>query len=407
VDEIEEKDALEDYKVSLGKQRLDQSNSRRFLYSDVEELITEGFLYNTININGSVIAFRTLPSDRTSLLKIRCESSRQKGDVLRWVLASSAWTINGYEVFQDRNAPFHLFSEFFQSLNYDCLRILSDVVWSLRRRLDSAMLIAESYCYEPYSRNMWYLQGKSSKSQEENSVRKIWEAHNISEDEFNSDMRSWEHTKAKVGSMTQKGAQHISKEIDRIKNKEEERRQAHIHKTLQKLLYGQDWDGKKKVVINLDGQEYIVEHMDSAITFEDLDLQMRRFVEGKKDAHDLVVEKYLNDIQERARKRQEEYELALSYAKKEGTQESGSYSSLSLVGYTPQQLEELGIRSNTTVKSDGGNSAIADHLFEKVVNQNIKAGWLNASNVPEEYGKDTGAATLQEKIAQRKPSLET
>jgi hypothetical protein len=312
--------------------------------------------------------------------------------------------VNGYEVFQDRNAPFHLFNEFFKDLRCDFLKILSDAVWSLRKRVDQAVIMTESYCYEPYSRNLWYLQGKRPAS-EENPIRRIWEAHNISEDEFLMDMRNWEHTKAQVGSMSQKGAQHINREIERLKNKEEDRRQSYIRRNLQKMLYGQDWDGVHKVKINLDGKDYEIDHMEAAASFDDLDQQMRRFVEGKKDAHDLIVERYMQDIQDRNRARKEEYERVASIMREKEDFVSGSSSTVSLVGYTPQQLEELGVNKDVSVKVESENSAVADHLYQKLMQNDIKAGWINSSGAPERYGDDSGAATLQDKISQRKPSL--
>ena len=79
----------EEDQAHLAKQRLDDSFRRRFLYNDVESLLTDGFLHAPVHLNGSVLTFRTLPLDRLTQLRARCESVSLKGDVMRWVLSTS------------------------------------------------------------------------------------------------------------------------------------------------------------------------------------------------------------------------------------------------------------------------------------------------------------------------------
>jgi hypothetical protein len=240
-----------------------------------------------------------------------------------------------------------------------------------------------------------------------NTVRRIWVAHNLSEDDHASDLRTWEHTRAQVGSMSGKSAKHLTRELDRIRHREEDRRQKHIQTTLNKILYGEDWDGKVKVKINVGGNEYVVDHITAASSFDELDEQMRRMIAGQKDAHDLVVEEYMGRIQAQAAQRKAEYEAKLAEARARVDYTTGTSSNISMVGYTAEQLADLGMQTQSRgAYEDESKSAIADHLFDKIVNNDIKAGWISTTQMPEAWGQDSGGTTLQEKIAARRPGLE-
>jgi hypothetical protein len=300
-----------------------------------------------------------------------------------------------------------LMAELFRDMRYEFVEVLGHIVSALRARLERASNLAEAYCYEPYSRSHWQLSGRRGGSIDgDNPVRRIWIAHNLSEDDYLEDLRRWEHTRAQVSSVSGKGGQHLSRELERIKTREDDRRQKHIDDTVNLLRHGPNWDGKTKVKIQLGGQEIEIDSFESARTFDELDDQMRRMVEGKKDAHDLVVDEYLRQIQARVEQRKAEYEAALAAVREREDYVAGTSGGAVLVGYTPEQLAELGLDLNAGgVKTDAANSAIANHLYDKIVGSEIRAGWISTTGKPEAYGVDSGAVPLQDKIASRKPSL--
>lgn len=403
----ESEDLIAEYRQRLALQRLDASARRRWLYADTESLLSEGFLFSNVELGDSVITLRTLPPNRLMALRARSDIFRARGDVLRWVVASSVWMVNGYDLFDDKNAAYTLMSDLFRDMRYEFVEVLGHVVSALRTKLERAANLTEAYCYEPYSRSYWQQSGRRVLSDEDdNPVRRIWVAHNLSEDEYLDDLRRWEHTRAQVSSVSGKGGQHLSREIERIKTREEDRRQKHIDDTVQLLRYGPNWDGKKRVKIQLGGQELEIDSFESARTFDELDDQMRRMVEGKKDAHDLIVDEYMRQIQERVAQRKADYEAALATLRSREDYVAGTSGSAVLVGYTQEQLAELGLNMGTGgVKMDGANSAIADHLYDKVVGSDIRAGWISTTGKPEAHGVDSGAVPLQDRIAARKPRL--
>lgn len=405
-DESESQDAEAEYRTRVVGQRQEDSARRRFIYADIESLLSDGFLTASVEINGVVLTLRTIGAQHDTQLKARCKSVSIKGDVLRWVIASSIWMIDGLDVSGDRNSPYHLMAEYLRSTRLELLTVLISIVNALRARLDRATTLTEPFCYEPYSRATWRLQGRDPNlhGARDNVIRKIWVAHNLAEDDYQTDIRQWEHTKVNVGSMSSKGAQHLARELDRLRTREDDRRHRAITDAMNTLLYGPDWDKKTRVKLTVGGQEYDVDHVAAATTFDDLEEQMRRVVTGNKDAHDVVIDEYMRQIQLRVQERREAYEAILADARSKVA--PGVTGTSHMVGYTIEQLAELGIAAPSSTKSEGSSSAIGDHLFEKVISSDIQAGWISISQVPEPYGKDSGATTLQDKVTSRKPGPE-
>lgn len=405
-DDSESQEAESEYQTQIASQRQEDSARRRFLYDDVESLLADGFLTASVEINGVVLTFRTIGNQYDTQLRARCKSATIKGDVLRWIIASSIWMIDGLDLSGDTNSPYHLMAEYLRAVRTELLNVLTCIVNGLRARVDRAVTLTEPFCYEPYSRATWRLQGRVSDSRGacDNVVRKIWVAHNLAEDDYQTDVRQWEHTKVYVGSMSSKGAQHLARELDRLRAREDDRRHRIITDAINGLLHGPGWDKKTRVKLTVGGQEYDVDHVTAATTFDDLEEQMRRVVTGNKDAHDVVVDEYMRQIQVRTQERQEAYAAAIAEARSKVA--PGVTGTSHMVGYTIEQLAELGIAAPSSTKSDGSSSAISNHLFDKIIASDIQAGWISISQVPEPYGKDSGGTTLQDKVANRKPGPE-
>ena len=170
----EGEDLVSEFRQRLALQRLDASARRRWLYADSESLLSEGLLFSNVYLGDSVITLRTLPPDRLVSLRARSDVFRARGDVLRWVVASSVWMVNGYDVFDDKNAAYTLMAELFRDMRYEFVEVLGHIVSALRARLERASILAEAYCYEPYSRSHWQLSGRRGGSIDgDNRVRRF------------------------------------------------------------------------------------------------------------------------------------------------------------------------------------------------------------------------------------------
>jgi hypothetical protein len=383
----------------------DAANKRRFIYQDVEELLTEGFLSSVIHLPENTIVIRTMNPSQMRLFKGRLNSSRHEKEATRWFIASSVWMIDGLDVTGDVNSAYHIMREWLANTRQELVDALYSIVIGLRKRFERALDLVECFCYEPYSRSFWRMaSSKGFTDGEDNNVRKIWVAHNLADDEYYRDLKTWEHTKAQVASMTGKGAQHLTKELKKISDNEEERRRKHVKKTIDKLIFG-EYRPAKKVTIEVGGKTFEVDHIESASSFDELEDEMARFIKGEKDAHDVIVDEYFRKIRERQENLKREYEEAVAKAR----ESSGGLSltgSMNMVGYTAEQLKELGVSQSSGVKVSSDSSPTADHLYNKIISEEIKPGWLSTAGVPEKLGQDSGTTSLQGKIQARKPSLD-
>lgn len=385
----------------------DAASRRRFLYADVETLLLDGFLSSAINLSENTIVIRTMNPTQMRSFKGRLSAIRKERDASKWFIASSIWMIDGLDVSGDPNSAYHIMNEWLSGVREEFIEVFYASALGLRRRLERAISLTESFCYEPYSRSAWRMLGSTGFNDgEDNSVRKIWAAHNQADDEYYKDMRVWEHTKAQVASMSGKGAQHLARELKKIEEQEEVRRKKTIMDAIEEIAFG----GRrptKKVTLEVNGKSFEVDHLASAVTVEELEDQMARLVRGEKDAHDVVVEEYFRSIRERKEQRQRDYEDAVRKAREASGDDVAISGSFNMVGYTAEQLRELGVPENSGLKVGSDQSAAAEHLYDKILSADIKAGWLSTAGVPEAVGKDSGGASLQGKIKARKPSLES
>lgn len=391
--------------------RVHDAYRRRFIYSDVEALITQGFLYQNIDIGESTLVIRTLAGTDHSRMIARAAASRGNQDFSRWVIASSIWMIDGLDVTGDVNSPYHIMKEFLSGLRAEYLTSILSSVTALKRRTDRALRLVEAYCYEPYGRASWRLAGRVL-SPGDNAVKCVWAAHNLTEDERQEDYRHWAHTRATVASMTSKGAKHLATAEERIKEREEQYRQKTIQDAVLWVYYGEDHEVSQgtPVLVTVNGQTVEVVHKKTAESREELQDEMDRWARGEKDLHDILVEEYLQNIRDRVNAQRAERQRAFEEAHAMHDDHGVSGGMTALVGYTPDQLEEMGVRPTKSTKkfSDSGESS---YLFDRYIQSDIAMGGLDPSmqavpitSSPEPV-EPADEETLQEQIAKRRPSL--
>lgn len=398
-------------------QLLREAEERRFLYRDVEELISTGFLTYTFTVKGVTLVFRSLSPSDFVRLQARTQHLREHYPALSWTLASSVWMINGYEISRDPkdNAAFHL-RELFGQLHSSLLDVLGNVVTSFTYRVSRAVRLTEAFCYETYSRSLWRMQGSPAgrDARDDSVVRRMWVAYNQVEDLDQEDQRLWSHTRTVVGSMSNKGAKYITTELKKAADKEKTRRQAVIESAVNWVIRGDERKKPLKVILN--GKEVEVPVIHSAQTQEDLEDEMRKVFTGEKDYHDLIVDQYQKSVKQRVLAKREERQRMILEARRlsEEAEERGQ---APVVGYTANQLKELrpDIKPRTTAFLPA--SAQTNYLFDRYFNPDLKPGVLTPNLQVEDpsrddprqktpaHTKEKGEITLQEKIERRQPKL--
>jgi len=399
---------------------LREASRRRFLYSDVEELIENRFLIHTMVLNGLPITFRSmLPQD---LLRFRARAARKTSalSILRWSVAASIWIIDGFEVSLDPadNGAYHIYKTWVEDLPNSVVEALSVNVIAFQNRISRAVRITESYCYEPYSRGLWRMKGRPTDGLDNaNIVRRLWVAHNLAEDDSKQVDKDWAQTRAIVGSMTNKGAKHLSQALQKSQEREEQRRQRVIETAVNWIIQG-ELEGQQQLTVTINGKQVVVPKVHSAQTTRDLEEEMRKVFTGEKDYHDVMVDQYQQGIKERVEQKRKESQIALAEARKRYDEAEEKGTPL-LQGYTREQLAQLNpemVKPRTTESVP--ESARSSYMYQRYISPTLKAGVLTPglkiqdsdradleARTTETKEEPPGTETLQQKIAKRKLTM--
>ena len=405
-------------RASAEEYLLEESHRRRFLYKDVEELIQNGFLHHTVLFEDeSSVTFRTLLPEDLVRFQARAISHSRRSEplnVLRWSLSSSVWMVNGFEVSSapGENGSYHIYQDWIKDLPKSWVESLYGTILGLRNRLDRTLRLVESYCYEPYSRASWKMIGRSPRGLENaNITKRLWVAHNLTEDLSQQEDREWSHTQALVSSMTNAGGKQIQKILKQGQERETTRRQRVIEETVNWVIQG---DNQKPLTLMVNGREVVVPRIHSAQSVEDLEEEMRKVFTGEKDYHDLLVDQYHEGIRKRVMKQREERQEAILRAR-QLSEEAEERGDATLVGYTREQLDELNpevLKPRTTANVP--DSAQASYLFDRYFNPKLAPGVVTPNlkvvepekKSPEQVEKQAGPPqSLQEKIENRSLKL--
>lgn len=394
-----------------------EADQRRFLYRDVEALIEDEFLSHTLLVEGVPVTLRTLLPEEARRLRARLAGTRAR-EAIRWNIAASVWMVNGYEIPRDDpNASWHLYQEWVSTLPESLAEVLHSSLEGLQNRLNRAVRLTEAFCYEQYSRGLWRMLGRPQAGVDSNMVMRIWVAYNLTADQEAEGERQWSHTRAIVGSMSNKGAKHITKELDKIDKREKERQQRVIEEAVNWVIRGEE--ERPAIKVNVGGKEVEVRDIHSAHSVRDLEEEMRLVFSGEQDWHDYQMSLHQKRLQENARLKREEYQQKIDAARRR-RDEAEEQGQPSLVGYTTEQLEKLRPgsterKATTTLPA----STRADYVYDRYWGPELRPGVLTPSLKVEdptrqdlerlgsrkESVEEAPTPTLQERIANRKPRV--
>lgn len=390
-----------------------EADQRRFIYRDVEALIEGEFLYHSLAIVGVPVTLRTLLPDETHRLRARISSAISFQEALRWKVAMSIWILNGFEISRNPNEAWHLYQEWVRDLPSPLIAVLDATISGLQNRMDRAVRITEAFCYERYSRATWRMMGRPQDTANANPVKRLWVAYNLTEDQEVEAERQWSHTRAIVGSMTNKGAKHITQELNKFEEREKKRRQGVIEEAVNWVIRGEEEKEPLKVVVG--GKELEVRQVYSPTSAEDLEEEMRRVFSGEEDWHDYMVNRYQKGIRDRVHQKREEYQRKVMEARRR-SEEAEERGQQPLVGYTKEQLEQLGgVGQRTTATLP--TSVQSNYMFDRYFDPTMKPGVLtpglkvedpsaqDAHRLGKQEEEGVDQPSLQERIAKRKPKL--
>ena len=342
--ELEEqrKAALQAADRSREQEDAEAAERRRPIYTDVEALLSPGFLSHSMAVSGVSLAMRSLSPGDAFLLRHRVGTKHTDREWRDWVLASSIWMVDGQPLLEDPHATHRVYRSI-RALPRRVSDILFSVFTGLFNRVTLSMGRVEAFCYESFSRFMWRSAGRLPAHRDEytgvpgsaklgfSHVQRMWLAFNLAEDDHERWLEQWAAAKLVASSMSPKGVKKISQYDDALREREQDRRRRVIEQVWMTAV------GKAAV---LDARPQMVVYR--ASTADELVDEMRRWVAGEKDEHDIIVDAWKNRVRDGFRQQREEREdRARAIAHAQDAMESAGIEHRGLVGYTVDQLHNI------------------------------------------------------------------
>jgi len=377
------------------------AQARRPLYVDVEAMLTPGFLSCTLKLNGVRVALRSMSPGDMILLRHRVDTNAPTTVWKSWVLATCTWMVNGQSLLEDPYSSLQVYQAY-RSMPSSAIDIMWSMFQGLQTRVSACLPRIEAFCYEHYSRALWRFCGRQSPARDEyvgiagvarlgmNLVQRMWVSYNSGEDERIQEMSMWSGAKLIASAANPKGIKKLNA-ADESRNRQEESRRQRVQ---DKMYY--DSVGWRETHAQLVFQPH---------SAEELVEQMRRWQDGDKDLHDIIVDAWKNKVRnveaqkrEDQKARAEERRLQQKMAE-ELTGKSGS----GIVGYTPHQLRELmGDKSHPrqqartrVVQEKPGNSV----KFDRFLSREIEVGYMGDGGARGMELREEAVPTLNEKVA--------
>jgi hypothetical protein len=390
---------------------------RTSIYTDVRQMLRPGFLAHPLDVNGSRLVLRSLNDDDWTLLQYRASGVSDIG-WQRWAIAASIWMVDGQVVLGDESTLSRL-HEMCCVMPRSMLDDVYSVFTGLLKRVTEAARRAEAFLYENESRFMWRSEGSRIVGRDStglNAVQKLWLYFNETEDDHEHNQYLWDLAKFQIGPHAPKGVKKIVAQDRQSSQSLRRKRQSvldRIYYEASGLIPREDRVKKKE---KKRAQEFW-----QAESEEELRDEMRKWVQGIKDRHDLVVDgvkaKIRHDVETR-RSAEETRRRALQVALEEA-----GISKTQLTPLTGEAGRQLLERARARIP---GVSRVLDSnkhnsAYDKYIKNNPDVGRLAVdddgnivSDLPSEEamldiltkpGPDSLPSDLQTRIQSRRPTL--
>lgn len=338
------------------------------VYADVEELINPGYITETVVAAGVSVSFRSpYPSD-FQIVRVRGSQCRTVRDWKVLHLSVGAWEVDGHIVHAQDTHLRRGMQDLFRTMANPVIDGLYTAIMGLRARYDAASAILEAYCYEDRSRTRWRMMGRSCPSKATpawvaaagpNYIQQLWLSYNLTEDDRLQWENDWFAATTITASMSGKWVKEVRTEEAARWRKEKERREQVIRKA--------QGSGDPEAADQGDMKVMMLR------TNEDLVEQMKRWERGEYDEHDHIVKAYKENI--RVRHAEAEVHHAERMAALERARDEALSEAPLLVGYTPEQLAEMGRALPETTRRVFDTSH-PERLYDKYLSKEAAIGGL-------------------------------
>lgn len=277
---------------------------RESLYSDLRDLILNGFISHKVKLSGSVFAIRNL-NNADNVYLTNCSYSEDDNEWKVWVVARALWMVDGLLLLGEKNSAYFAYQRL-KDLSKNTINRIFSLVIQLTKKANEQYKKIEPFTIEKASRALW-LQCKhipipsdrisgviGSETLGINLAQRLWVSLNTQQDEIEKERKEWGNAKFVASAQSPKGVEKINKKEQSAKEQDEIRKK----RFLDEFFYRQtgvitDDEDKGKTTNRV---------VKSASTPDELEKEMRMWVSGEHDEHDKIVLAYKNKVKERQEK---------------------------------------------------------------------------------------------------------
>ena len=321
-------------------------------YEDLSDVLRHGFINSDVRVGRVAVSLRSiLPWDR-EILNRRVVAAGSERQFKVWLLASVTWMLDGHVLLSRPDVEIELYRTY-SKLSTAHINKLFGAFLQIRARYYKAYEGLEAFGYESASRSLWIeskIAGISSAAFRGYSaslglceIQRSWTVYNHYEDQREEQEHDWGVAKLIASSNAPKGIEKLNSSDKGRREQEAQRRrtvQDRFYYTAMKVLDDSKVSDPQSPRITGSG------------TPEELEDEMRRWILGEQDEHDVIVENYKKHVSERIAEQlriQEEQLIVAQKVAREADEDDGA---VALVGFSlsavRDRLQKEGYEPHTT-----------------------------------------------------------
>ena len=330
-------------------------------YNALADLIFKGFLTLELDISGRMLLFKTINEKEYDLVKLYSGKERKtSGYQIRfntYFLVFSLFLADNDIVVEDRGKKINELYDFFSRIPVSLFSVIMEKLNELRTVSFGVFKYLEGFSYTDFSRNAWKsLQGRPPNCTESTGIP------GSSDLGMNNHQESWVLINSYLDFEESYNKDfNLSLLIASASNSKGTRQIRNQHEVTSKSSE----DRRKKLAENgfIDVKDWTPEGWAAPVdTVEELVAELDRQMAGKRDKHDMFIDKYISDIKEEAQRRTRDAEERIRRAGegRENVWIDGSQRAL-----TQEETKKLLSRNYSSVTTVGSEENVAKEDQEK------------------------------------------
>lgn len=384
---------------------------RREVYADVRKFINPGFLSDTICLGDFTFSVRSFfPSDRNLLEHLYKHFRSTSWRVV--YISASVWMVNGLPLFTYGRSVYRYLIQALNRLSVSQINLIFYQVLGLNYRYYNSLDYIEAFLYEHESTELYENTLGSIPCSDEiigiEGVSKlgmtlhqsIWFKWNQSETQRLKNDYLWSLSKIVISPHAPKMYKSMDAQ-DKTRAKDLNAKRSSVRDQAYYRFKGV-LDSKNNLKGTQKKANSVVHGVSMARSVEELQDEMRRWLEGEEDFHDKIVNQFKQEMKEGYRLKAQERQRALEQARLEIAEREAltGQKAPPIVGYTLDQLsEEYGSKLQNSTTRVQPTSYKFQHIHDHFLAREPTPDGLSVNKTPQE--DDSERPDINELIANR------